>query len=289
MRTILIGLIFISGILGAQIRGVYKYDYKIDSTKMDSVQTEWMYLDINKEGSNYYSKKAFESDSISAEEVKKQIASGSGSISITKKSPGGQLGERVEKVYPGQIYLLTSVGSNSYKVKEDRNIEWQIQNETKTINDFNVQKATTNFAGRKWTAWFTAEVPFSDGPYKFSGLPGLIVQLEDQTQSHVFELKALEKRERAGIAEVSLPDGSTLDFFSKKALNVDRDQYKKILDQYRKDPVQGMRQTLSTPNTSVVININGQKYSDPAEVLRQMEKIARQKLKSRNNTIELEN
>ncbi len=55
------------------------------------------------------------------------------------------------------------------------------------------QKATTEFAGRKWTAWFTEELPFQDGPYKFRGLPGLIVKLEDATQSHVFELKAVGK------------------------------------------------------------------------------------------------
>lgn len=33
------------------------------------------------------------------------------------------------------------------------------------------QKATCDFAGRKWIAWFTTEIPIQDGPYKFYGLP----------------------------------------------------------------------------------------------------------------------
>ncbi|RTZ46452.1 GLPGLI family protein [Chryseobacterium arthrosphaerae] len=41
----------------------------------------------------------------------------------------------------------------------------------KKNREFNTQKAVCDFAGRKWTAWFTADLPIQDGPYKFYGLP----------------------------------------------------------------------------------------------------------------------
>jgi hypothetical protein len=54
-------------------------------------------------------------------------------------------------------------------------------------------KATTSFAGRNYEAWFTPEIPISDGPYKFYGLPGLIFKICDKKNQHVFTLKKLTK------------------------------------------------------------------------------------------------
>ena len=76
---------------------------------------------------------------------------------------------------------------DAYKVWDKRKIQWKILSEKTKIGEFEAQKAVTEFAGRKWTAWFYRGIAFQDGPYKFRGLPGLIVKLEDATQSHVFE------------------------------------------------------------------------------------------------------
>ncbi|MGB3106229.1 GLPGLI family protein [Sphingobacterium siyangense] len=56
---------------------------------------------------------------------------------------------------------------------------WNIREDTLSIHSYLCQKATINYGGRSWTAWFTSEIPISDGPYKFSGLPGLIIQMYD--------------------------------------------------------------------------------------------------------------
>jgi GLPGLI family protein len=65
--------------------------------------------------------------------------------------------------------------------------------EKQKIGSWEAQKATTEFAGRKWTAWFAEELPFNDGPYKFKGLPGLIVKISDETNSHSMELRGTSK------------------------------------------------------------------------------------------------
>lgn len=50
------------------------------------------------------------------------------------------------------------------------------------------------FAGREWTAWFTSEISIPDGPYKFYGLPGLILKISDKTNTHSFEMISVQKQ-----------------------------------------------------------------------------------------------
>lgn len=268
-------------------RVIYEYKFAPDSTKIDSLKTEWMYLDINKKGSKYYSKSAFESDSIVNESIKKQMASGMKSISVSRQSIGGEINYEVEKTYPDyKTFLVSNIGNDTYKIAEDRKPNWKISTEKKQLGTFNVQKATTDFAGRSWTAWFTTEVPIQDGPYKFSGLPGLIVQIEDQTGTHKMELKGLKKIAETKTEELNT-QGKDIPLLRKKPLEVNRSQYVKQLKQYQNDPVQGMREILNRPNSKVSINVNGKEISDPKEVLRELEKNAKEKLQRNNNTIEL--
>lgn len=290
MKNLTLLFLLFSVAITAQTRAIYEYKFKKDSTQLDSLKTEWMYLDIDKDGSKYYSKKAFDNDSIIAEMVRKQVASGSRNISISRSYSSGDVQYEVQKTYPDfKTYLITSIENDSYKVLEDRPLEWKISPEKSKIGAFEAQKAEANFAGRLWTVWFTTEVPFQDGPYKFHGLPGLIVKAEDKTGTHIMELKAIKNNAAHTSNEVELPDGKQIPMLKKKPIEVSRSQYVKKLEQYRNDPVQGMREVLNTPNSRVVINVNGQEFTDPKDVLRQMEKSAREEMKSNNNHIELKN
>lgn len=72
-------------------------------------------------------------------------------------------------------------------------LPWQISNETETILSYSCQKATLHFRGRDYIAWFASDIPVSDGPWKFMGLPGLILKVEDTQQLFSFTLVGLEK------------------------------------------------------------------------------------------------
>ena len=70
---------------------------------------------------------------------------------------------------------------------------WLITSEIDTIHNYVCQKAICDFGGRTWEAWFTLELPFSDGPYKFCGLPGLILNIADTQNHYSWKFLSIEK------------------------------------------------------------------------------------------------
>lgn len=61
--------------------------------------------------------------------------------------------------------------------KDEIQLDWSITNESKNWEGYALSKATTTFRGRKYEAWFAFEIPINAGPWKFSGLPGLILEV----------------------------------------------------------------------------------------------------------------
>lgn len=57
-----------------------------------------------------------------------------------------------------------------------------------TINGVACRVATLDYGGRKWTAYYNTEIAIPQGPYVFSGLPGLIVRIEDERGWYRFDL-----------------------------------------------------------------------------------------------------
>ena len=72
-------------------------------------------------------------------------------------------------------------------------MDWTFTEETDTILGYACSKATTTFAGRDYTAWFSTEVPLPFGPYKFGGLPGLILKIQDNELQYIWEAIGFEK------------------------------------------------------------------------------------------------
>ena len=275
-------------------RIMYEYKFVSDVEKKDSADTELMYLDIKKDGSNFYSRQKFYSDSIRDVYIQKQLASGSGNFSYNN-SNAGKVEYTVNKTYPDfKTNLNTTLGQNRFNVSESKSMNWKIEPQKKKIDKLDAQKATLDFGGRSWTAWFSQDFPFQDGPYKFHGLPGLILEMEDSTGTHIFKFAGskkfdeVEKVEKKDI-ENTVPGGRVVrigNMAGGKELEVTEDQFIKQWKDYKNDPVKDMRQNLSRPGVKMKVNINGKEMTDPAEMLRNMEKYQKEIIKKDNNKIE---
>ncbi len=57
---------------------------------------------------------------------------------------------------------------------------WKLLEETKKIGNITCYKASSSFRGRNYTAWYTPTIKSSFGPWKFQGLPGLILEIYDE-------------------------------------------------------------------------------------------------------------
>ena len=68
-----------------------------------------------------------------------------------------------------------------------------LTNDSKYILNHKTYQAKIASGGRNWVAWYSAEIPFADGPYKFNGLPGLIFEITDTENNYSFKLVQILK------------------------------------------------------------------------------------------------
>lgn len=76
--------------------------------------------------------------------------------------------------------------NDTFLVKEDLpNIIWNINyDETFKIEGFNCKKATTYFRGRNYIAYYSTDLFVPVGPWKFINLPGIIIEVFDETRRY---------------------------------------------------------------------------------------------------------
>lgn len=90
------------------------------------------------------------------------------------------------------IEMIRDVHRKNFLVTDQINYSWEITNETKQIQNYTCYKATTSFRGNAFEVWFTPDIPINAGPWKWYGLPGLIVEATDTDQSVVYKLEKIE-------------------------------------------------------------------------------------------------
>lgn len=212
---------------------------KKDSARLDKVIT---ILDItDKNRSIYQDYTIIAQDSIMKVEIEAMKKAGiMKDLSKSLKSP--KISSRVYKFYPGMKIQYADKIANGFTpttigYNEDLKFNWNILSEKQKIGEYNAQKATVEFGGRTWTAWFSSDIPFQDGPYKFYGLPGLIVKIEDSDKNYSWVLQGNKKIK--DYTELSYAEN--LMNVSTKVNELSREKFERAFNDFKKDPFSSVR------------------------------------------------
>lgn len=195
------------------------------------------------------------------------------SYKITKSYPS------MELQYKEGILNGMSIVYIAYN--ETPKFEWKIESETKKIGEYSTQKATTNYGGRSWIAWFSKDLPMQDGPYKFSGLPGLIVKVEDTEQNYSWELKG--NKPVPDFMEYSTME-KAMAGATPKIMELDRAKFETKFNEFKENPFGSIKSQIPMEMMNKVMP-GGTKTM--AEILRDEEKKQNEIFSANNNPIEI--
>ena len=171
--------------------------------KDENTYIDWQILEIGKHSNKYYSYFVWESDSLRTVDQK---TNHSGNFS-KKLLPRGRNGDgnwnelqyHVLIAENGNIRTHNRERLSQYEGYYDEpypDQKWSLTQDTATICGYRCQKATCRYHGRDFEAWFTTEIPVRYGPWKFGGLPGLIVKAYDTDHLYTFECTGVERVRR---------------------------------------------------------------------------------------------
>lgn len=95
-----------------------------------------------------------------------------------------------------KFYNVKEVGGKAFLIQDKlTDYQWKITREKASISGYNVTKAIgTDKNLQDLIVWFSTELPYRDGPYRFANLPGLIVKAEFSTPEFktIFTLKDVQ-------------------------------------------------------------------------------------------------
>lgn len=113
----------------------------------------------------------------------------SGFAKLYSRRVGGKNGLFYNNIKDSKILRQKELSGKMFLIKTQfKDQKWNITQESKKIGKYTCFKATTSYMMEtvrgekeiKATAWYTQDIPFPFGPANYSGLPGLILEIESQ-------------------------------------------------------------------------------------------------------------
>lgn len=283
-KSLSFALLFLVTLANAQSANRFFYELTFKPKKgIDSLQKAVMILDVTDKKSLYRDYLTVSQDSVLKIEVEKMQKAGVFK-DLSKSFQMPKFAYKITKEYPTMKVNFSERMLNSvFGYNEEPKFNWKISNDKQKIGEYEAQKATTEFGGRKWTAWFTESIPFPDGPYKFSGLPGLIVKIEDAEKNFSWVLTANKPLKE--FEELSYSEKLSAQFGARNDVTIiNRDKFESSFEEYKKDPFASIRAQITPEMKAMKMPGNDKTMG---EMMNDQEKSIKDFYNASNNTVEI--
>lgn len=236
---------------------IYNHEYHVDSLNLLDIRNEDFMLIAGSSSSVFISKNLkLTLDASKNIEDSKQLSAWLSDP--YNRPPSPKIMYKIYKKYDeGKIIFTERIPGMSFMYEENSaDFHWQLDNESDSILGFNVQKATLRYGGRDWIAWFCPEIPLSDGPYKFCGLPGLILRVYDSRMHYMFEALSIEKNNDHDIVEPA----------DIEYIQITREDFLKAKENFRSDIINRAKEAGLSSEAQQTAARNLQKKNNPIEL-----------------------
>ncbi len=273
---ILCVVLIISSQLSAQdFQGVATYktkrqiDIKLDSTQMNSDMQKQMMELLKKRFQKTFKLSFNKNESLYKEEESLSAPQVGGNMGVIVMGTGGSdilYKNTKEHRFVNQNDLMGKL----FLVKDSiQNRDWKLESETKNIGEYTCYKATltreievfetkvsVNGEGglnndepitktQITTAWYTPQIPVNNGPEKYQGLPGLILEVNDGEQTIICSRIVLNPEDKVEIKEPT------------KGKEVNQEEFDVISDKKRKELMERYSPGRGRDGESIQIRIGG--------------------------------
>ena len=233
-----------------------KYELKFmpDTLERDKFKTQTMVLRMNTKGISVYQEYGkFRSDSVTAARTR----NGKIKLSDTNEAIKYQTKARdyitIAKSWPEKHKILVrelmGLDGTFYYTEDKTDFGWEVDfTQTKEIGGYTCHSAKGSYAGRDYQAWFTPEIPISDGPWLFCGLPGLILEVSSLDKEFLYTCMSIQ----AGTGPVSLRSLDT-------AFKTTRERFLKAKERYKVNPAAGVAAMVEAGKLQTTMNLKNRK------------------------------
>ena len=172
----------------------YRFSYAMKGTLTETSKRQYddeLSVDVGDRITYCYSR--FDEDNTALyEKIKK--SGGSAADYLAQQGPISMWGEYDIKNYPSKGKLSVITFLYKYFMYEEAipTQNWTLEQGDTTIIGYSCKKARCDFRGRSWEVWYSLDIPISEGPWKLSGLPGMILYAKDGKNQFLFECIGLK-------------------------------------------------------------------------------------------------
>jgi len=248
-------------------RFLYRMEYKLDSTDTNRFHRTTA-LEVDSKNSSFFDFDNYKTDSINRTSSSRMISENILDYEVSRK-----MNQPYHKNY-------VHVSGNNFVYPSVDSISWTLSNETKFIDSIAVQKAITKFGGRRWIAWFAKEIPIFEGPYKFRGLPGLIMEIYDDKNNFLFEMVknyTIANRQKAWTPE---------NIYNRKTIPISFNKYQELkLNDYN-NPFADIRAKMEA-GVNYTLTAFGRQIKNPQQ-LNEITRLQKEWIRKRYNPIDLD-